>query len=71
MVSKIIEKRGKLCCSNCLMRLQTITPYCQYCGDNFSNYEEIITKIFMRATEPIPQELIDAFLNNEGEKSNI
>lgn len=70
-VSKIVERKGKLCCSECLMRLNTLTPQCAFCGSTFSNYEEMIDKFFLAAETVIPQEQIQAMIDNLGDRSNV
>ena len=47
MISKLIEKNGYWYCSNCRMRVDLDnTSYCEYCGCNFSNYEEVTRKLW-------------------------
>lgn len=29
-------------CSNCMMQVHQIEPYCRFCGEEFYNYEEFI-----------------------------
>lgn len=44
MTSKIIEKHNEYYCSNCMMRQQRIRASCWWCGNLFSNYEEMLIK---------------------------
>ena len=47
MISKLIEKNGYWYCSNCRMKVDLDnTSYCEYCGCNFSNYEEVTRKLW-------------------------
>ena len=44
MISRIIEKNGTYHCSNCLMRIYTLKSNCPFCGNWFSNYEDVVIK---------------------------
>ena len=44
MVSKLIEKNNTYFCSNCLMRQPRIQENCFWCGNMFSNYEDMLIK---------------------------
>lgn len=44
MTSKLVEKNDSYYCSNCMMRQPRIQVSCWWCGDIFSNYEEILIK---------------------------
>lgn len=44
MVANLIFKTGQYKCSNCMMPISQIVPNCPFCGNWFSNYEEIIMK---------------------------
>ena len=38
-------------CSNCFMKLQKFTSYCEYCGEIFSNYENVLIEIYENKRE--------------------
>ncbi len=42
MTSKLVKKKNTYCCSNCMMRQPHLATNCWWCGNLFSNYEEII-----------------------------
>ena len=42
MVSKILKAEDIYYCSNCRMRQPDLHPYCNFCGSEFSNYEELL-----------------------------
>ena len=44
MVSKLIEKNNTYFCSNCLMRQPRVQENCFWCGNMFSNYEDMLIK---------------------------
>lgn len=44
MVSKILQANDIYYCSNCRMRQPDLHPYCNFCGSEFSNYEELMIK---------------------------
>lgn len=44
MVSKIMKNGDVYYCSNCRMRLFQLSYNCKFCGNLFSNYEDIIIK---------------------------
>ena len=44
MVSKILQANDIYYCSNCRMRQPDLHPYCNFCGNEFSNYEELMIK---------------------------
>lgn len=46
MVSKILKKNNIFYCSNCRMRQFQIKTNCPFCGNMFSNYEEILIQQF-------------------------
>ena len=33
-------------CSECRMRQQELRPYCEFCGETFSNYEDVLVKMY-------------------------
>ena len=33
-------------CSKCRMRQQELHPFCDYCGETFSNYEDVLVEIY-------------------------
>ena len=33
-------------CSECRMRQQELQPYCEFCGETFSNYEDVLVEIY-------------------------
>ena len=33
-------------CSECRMRQQELRPYCEFCGETFSNYENILIEMY-------------------------
>ena len=41
MVSKLLKRSNTYICSNCRMRAWNITPHCKFCGNAFSNWEEV------------------------------
>ena len=47
-IAALIEKRGQYYCSKCMMRQDPQKPYCNYCGSLFSNWEEIMTELYLR-----------------------
>ena len=50
MIAKLIHKNNYYYCSKCHMK-QDLKPYCNFCGVNFSNYEEVLIKIFKDSEE--------------------
>ena len=44
MVAKLFKKQYYYYCSNCMMRQEGIPQNCHFCGDMFSNYEDVILK---------------------------
>jgi len=44
MISKIQENNGIYYCSNCRVRQCDLKPNCVFCGNWFSNYEDILIK---------------------------
>lgn len=44
MISKIQENNGIYYCSNCRVRQGNLKPNCVFCGNWFSNYEDILIK---------------------------
>ena len=44
MTSKLVEKNDNYYCSNCMMRQPRVRVNCWWCGDLFSNYEEVLIK---------------------------
>ena len=45
MIAKIIHKNDYYYCSECRMK-QELQPYCDFCGADFTNYEEELIKTF-------------------------
>lgn len=45
----IKEKGGKLYCSKCRMTQPRLLETCVFCGDLFSNYEEMLLKLYKEA----------------------
>lgn len=45
MVTTLKHNGQKYYCANCRMIQHQLTPYCKFCGNEFTNYEEIISKI--------------------------
>lgn len=42
MITRIVERNGKLYCANCRMPVKNLRRhYCQFCNREFSNWEEI------------------------------
>ena len=33
-------------CSECRMRQQELRPFCSYCGETFSNYEDVLVEMY-------------------------
>ena len=54
MVAKIKEKNNYYYCSHCLMRQQELEPNCFFCGATFTNWEEIMVKIFREKEDMAP-----------------
>lgn len=49
MVSRLLKKKPEdevYYCSNCMMRQPRILPNCFWCGNSFSNIEEVLRKDF-------------------------
>jgi len=46
MVALLKEKNGKLYCSNCRMTQPRLLEICFFCGRSFSNYEDILLKLY-------------------------
>jgi hypothetical protein len=47
MITKLVKRGNDYYCNNCFMKQsKIIDPYCYFCGETFSNYEEEIIKIF-------------------------
>ena len=44
MISKLIEKNDTYFCSNCMMRQPRVQTNCFWCGNMFSNYEDMLIK---------------------------
>ena len=44
MVSRLLKDKNTYFCSNCRMRQFDLRPNCVFCGNHFSNYEEIVIK---------------------------
>lgn len=44
MISTIKQKGSTYYCSNCLMRQFELKPNCPFCGNMFSNYENMIVR---------------------------
>jgi len=42
---KLIYKNNSYFCDNCRMRQKQLKAYCCFCGEIFSNYEEICLKL--------------------------
>ena len=51
VTANLIEKKGQYYCSECMMRQNLQEPYCNYCGSLFSNWEEIVMKIYFLAQQ--------------------
>lgn len=43
------EKDSKLYCSKCRMTQSRLQETCVFCGDLFSNYEEMLLKLYKKA----------------------
>lgn len=41
MTSKLLDRDGIYICSHCFMRQFQLKEHCLFCGDLFSNWEEI------------------------------
>ena len=46
MISKLIKRGEQYSCSNCMMRQPTIKNCCWFCGNIFSNFEEVMLEIY-------------------------
>ena len=33
-------------CSECRMRQKELRPYCEFCGETFSNYEDVLVEMY-------------------------
>lgn len=44
MVTTLKYNGQKYYCANCRMIQHQLTPYCKFCGNEFANYEEIISE---------------------------
>ena len=44
MVSKLVQKNDIYFCSNCMMRQPRVQANCFWCGNMFSNYEDMLIK---------------------------
>ena len=42
MTSKLFKKQDQYYCSNCMMRQPRVQANCFWCGDMFSNYENML-----------------------------
>ena len=42
MISRLIQKKDQYFCSNCMMRQPHIIQNCFWCGNIFSNYEDML-----------------------------
>ena len=51
MVSTLKSKSDGYYCSNCMVRQHELTPYCCFCGYEFSNWEEVAYKIVLEEIE--------------------
>ena len=58
MVSKLIKKDYAYICSECRMRQPRLQDTCWWCGNLFSNFEEVLMKDF--------KENMEEALKNEG-----
>lgn len=55
MIAKLIHKNGKYICSECRMnQIRDLMPFCDFCGANFSNYEQIM---ILKFKEEVREEL--------------
>lgn len=49
MIAQLIDKNNKYICSECRIKQPNdLSPFCYFCGANFSNYEEILIKQFLK-----------------------
>lgn len=54
MIAKLKERNNYYYCSNCLMRQYNLEITCFFCGATFSNWEEIMVKVFREKEEMAP-----------------
>ena len=46
-IAQLLKKTNYYICSECRMKQHELAAECEFCGAEFNNYDEIITKIFM------------------------
>ena len=46
MIANLILKNNDYYCSNCMMRQSQIRTQCSFCGDSFSNWENVQFEIY-------------------------
>ena len=46
MVSNLVKNNSYYYCSHCMMRQLQINPNCYFCGNYFSNWEEVMIELF-------------------------
>ena len=45
-MARLVEKNEEFYCSECMMRQKDIESVCFFCGKSFSNWEEILVRLF-------------------------
>ena len=56
MVANLILKGDNYYCSNCMVKQSGIPPHCNFCGYQFSNWEEVAYKEVMKEVEEAYQD---------------
>ena len=46
-IAKLVRRADHFICSECRMRQHYLTDVCEFCGATFSNYDEILMRVFM------------------------